>query len=575
MLLAVPALARGALFGWAERGGYKAVSNLSGTSISVQRACPAANITVRNAGTVTSSTIYSSSSGTAKSNPFTATTTGYWHFYADDGDYDVLVDCGAVYSYTISSMRVISGGGIADGVVCDGVTDTTAAIQAAASVAGTTVTLPAGTCLTTDQVLINQHSVTIQGAGTNATTVMYMPVVDGEAAFKAKLTTASVINYPTFRNFSIMSADTTRLKIGIWLVDASGALIENVQVGTDGTWIGGASVSPFTGTGSIGVKINGREFGVFRKVLLAAAIPVYIGDNPNGGPDLDHWSFTDQFYFIAAGDNPNVYAETGLEITNMTFRNGAWVKGSYGFYTVDTTSVAVSSDWTFDDVRAEQQTSAGDFLHIDKNANLQGLTVSNIRLGTGTTTKGVYLDQVDPAIFTNYKYKGTLQCVRTNGVLDWRSSSCGPNSTKDLGSLVEIWANGFVDTLSPMPLNGRWEYANSELSAGKCSRVMGVFQCAKTGTLADASTTPIPNFGGTLVTGEVRVTFFGPTLDGGFSCAINGRRAVRTSTSDATIADCTGNVPGDITIDYSSPSAIVLRNNLGETVTYNWVLTLN
>jgi hypothetical protein len=159
--------------------------------------------------------------------------------------------------------------------------------------------------------------------------------------------------------------------------------------------------------------------------------------------------------------------------------------------------------------------------------------------------------------------------------MEWRASQCQSNSTKSLGTMVEVTGTGFQDSLAPMPTNGIFIGASGNFLNGKCQRFMGVFQCAATGSLANGATTQIPSFGGGIITGLVEVTFHGPTQNGAFTCAINATRTVRLATTDSAIADCTGNVPGDITIHYSSPSSIVLRNNLGEAVTYTWRTTIN
>lgn len=51
-------------------------------------------IRVFDAGTSDLSTIFADNLGTSKSNPFTAASTGFWFFYADDGRYDVQLSLG-------------------------------------------------------------------------------------------------------------------------------------------------------------------------------------------------------------------------------------------------------------------------------------------------------------------------------------------------------------------------------------------------------------------------------------------------------------------------------------------------
>lgn len=84
--------------GWCEQG--NAAVTVPGTAGSgtqrFQRSFASCTVTVYAAGTVTLSTIYSDNSNTARANPFTASSTGYWFFYASDGRYDVRFSGGGI-----------------------------------------------------------------------------------------------------------------------------------------------------------------------------------------------------------------------------------------------------------------------------------------------------------------------------------------------------------------------------------------------------------------------------------------------------------------------------------------------
>lgn len=76
--------------GYAQQGGQKVSTQGLTSSTNVQRSYPNSTVTVFDSGTATISTIYSNSSGTPKSNPFTADSSGYWFFYGIPGKrYDV------------------------------------------------------------------------------------------------------------------------------------------------------------------------------------------------------------------------------------------------------------------------------------------------------------------------------------------------------------------------------------------------------------------------------------------------------------------------------------------------------
>jgi hypothetical protein len=77
--------------GWAEQGGQIVVTGAVDSTTDVQQSYPGATITVYLTGTATLATLFSNnnSSPTPLSNPFTASATGLWQFYAANGVYDI------------------------------------------------------------------------------------------------------------------------------------------------------------------------------------------------------------------------------------------------------------------------------------------------------------------------------------------------------------------------------------------------------------------------------------------------------------------------------------------------------
>jgi hypothetical protein len=85
--------------GWVERGGQRpVVAGVTGATV-VQQSYPNATVTVKIAGTASNAIIYADRLGvTSKANPFSASDTGYWYFYAADGRYDVTFSGGGLSS---------------------------------------------------------------------------------------------------------------------------------------------------------------------------------------------------------------------------------------------------------------------------------------------------------------------------------------------------------------------------------------------------------------------------------------------------------------------------------------------
>ncbi len=528
-----------------------------------------ASVTVKLTGTSTNATLYSDSAGTSKSNPFTAAADGFYSFYVDNGSYDVVTSATTWTDIRVAEVGVWSNV-MGFGAKCDGSTDDTVAIQRAIDVASPNhVRLPTATCKITDTLLIANHRTTIEGTGPDASWLQFAPTADNKAAIKVDLAAATVISLVRLKGFSIHTADTTRLKIGIDIVDGSETVVEDIAIGTQDAWYGGTNVSPFTGTGSIGIRLAGREFGTFRNIRSAGAIPLYIANNPNfESIDLDHHKF-DGFYFVPHGDNPSVYVETGTNLTNVAFENGAFVLGGAGFYWPDTTSDGNSNDLAFRNIRAEQFADDGYAIYITKASPLRGLRIQDFLTGAGTESKGVYLRGVGQAVFDTFNYHGTLECLNSDSQFDWRNSICTTYSTVNLNSLAEIWSESLPDSNGPMPIWGRWDTAHSNHQAGITRRFMGVYQLAQTGPLTNGSTVQIPSRFGSIVLGKISVTFKGATKNGGFTVVITSAGAYQESTTDATLTGI-GNLANKITVHYSSASAVHLRNNLGETVTYSY-----
>lgn len=97
--------------GYVEQGGSTVSVGGFVSSTTVQKSFPASTVTVYLKGTTTLATIYSDNSGTAKANPFTSDTTGFWFFYVADGRYDVRFSgTGITVPFTLGDVVVGDSG---------------------------------------------------------------------------------------------------------------------------------------------------------------------------------------------------------------------------------------------------------------------------------------------------------------------------------------------------------------------------------------------------------------------------------------------------------------------------------
>lgn len=91
LILCTLASARDIVTGFCETGAQRVLTQTVQSSTYVQRSNPSCTVTVYNHGTTTAPTIYSTFAGAALANPFTADSDGYYFFWADSGQYDVIL----------------------------------------------------------------------------------------------------------------------------------------------------------------------------------------------------------------------------------------------------------------------------------------------------------------------------------------------------------------------------------------------------------------------------------------------------------------------------------------------------
>jgi hypothetical protein len=126
-VLLLPSLgfARARVWGTCSQGGQQVlVANGAASSTTAggaatywQQSFPSCTVTVYSPpGSTTPATIYADDAGGTKGNPFTASSTGYWFFYADNGRYDVALSGGGIPSpFTLGDFLLndsTSGSGI-------------------------------------------------------------------------------------------------------------------------------------------------------------------------------------------------------------------------------------------------------------------------------------------------------------------------------------------------------------------------------------------------------------------------------------------------------------------------------
>ena len=96
LLLSAPAFANQAAQGWCQLGGqHVSLSGLTSSNF-VQQSYPVCTVTVRLVSNGALATIYSDNASTPLANPFSATSTGFWEFYASNNRYNVSLTGGGI-----------------------------------------------------------------------------------------------------------------------------------------------------------------------------------------------------------------------------------------------------------------------------------------------------------------------------------------------------------------------------------------------------------------------------------------------------------------------------------------------
>lgn len=104
-----------------EKGGESVVTDGRSSTTKVQRSYPSCTATIYDTGTTNLASIASNSSGTPKSNPFTADSDGYISFYALDGVYDVKMSGGGLLTpVTRSGFWIVTSSGGGSGITGSG-----------------------------------------------------------------------------------------------------------------------------------------------------------------------------------------------------------------------------------------------------------------------------------------------------------------------------------------------------------------------------------------------------------------------------------------------------------------------
>ena len=454
------------------------------------------------------------------------------------------------------------------GVDPTGATDSTTGIQNALNALGNNVSIyfPAGTYLVTSTITISNQRVTLIGAGIYATQILFAPTAAGTCISVSA--GSSVIYQGTITGISFFSNDSTYKKTAINISDASNYTVSNISI-SGSVSVNGASY--WSGAGSVGINIAGRELGDYSKLYIAADNPLTISQNPNSTISIDHHHFQD--LYLLANANPCVTIATGVNLTQVKFDgNQAWVRGTYGLYWNDTTSSIVSTGLSINNVRTEQGTSTSAYqFYINRNYALQ--EVSFNQCYGGIDRNGYYFNNVVNATLDSCYYatttaqSGITATAPTAGTLNINNTVFSAGSTLALTGYTQVSSDPKYVSGSPVAVNARYIYQSNTIA--DYPTVNGVKTRQFSGTIANGAQFDFmcgANQG--VTTAQVTVSVQGPTKNEGgiaFANSVSGAGTAYLIAGTANFG--VGNVSGKLTL-FCTTSKTVLFNQLGETVTF-------
>jgi hypothetical protein len=403
-LVSVGASALGRLQDYADRGGQLALRNLTGETIYVQRSCPGATATVYD-GTAgsTLATLYSDAGLTAKSNPFTVSSTGFFDFFTNSTTVRITFS-GCSMTWTRTYLVTPSNSSISYNVVDYGADPTGIALS-------TTAFVNAIAAAGTKQIYVPEGTFLVDGVdGTNH---IGFTLTGGMRCASAQLTTIKLKNSSTFDN-----ADNNYL-----FTASTGAVIEGCTI--DGNKANNADKR------ASGIFVGGSTSNVTIRDMVIKDFATY---------DIGFAVFAgDGIYIASTGSNVRV------ESTDLTGNERGGI------------IVAALTNLTLDGILSDGNGTFGADIEPNNSSNvLKQVTISNSRFvntasaqvsiyGTGLNIVGYPggtnniegVTVVNTIITNNRSYGLRMESITGGHVVNTRSFN---NSKQGAG----LWPNFYI-----------------------------------------------------------------------------------------------------------------------------------
>ena len=416
-----------------------------------------------------------------------------------------------------------------------------------------------------DTIKLNKDRIRLRGAGIFATNIYF----DSGVAFTVSKDDGSTLYQPELSDITISGQGTSN-KTAVKMTNVSWGIFEKIIA------------YYVTGNTSNGFWIRGREGTVLREIQSIADRPIFIDDNPSSTIDIDHFLFDRVSTIVTDNTQSNYLISSGVNLSNVVIRDGAWAQGKNGVYWNDSATSAVSTNLKIMNIRWEQSTDASGWqIYISHNYELQGLVIDTVSgasdQATGTIgTNGVYLRKVQRATIENGEWHSTSGKVYLNvdttlkGLRvrnQWYNSSA--SASVGAGVLTRWYAKaGNADVIADAQYDGLF---SSPAGFYEPIQRNGIYEWLRTISLDNAATYQIldPE---TVSAGPwfMKMVCSGASLIGGTFLMGSGQNPVLL---DNTANVDVGDVAGKITMYKIGAGNWVIQNKIG--TTYSCTLKLN
>jgi hypothetical protein len=317
------------------------------------------------------------------------------------------------------------------GALLDDATPAEAAIQAAINslpAKGGVVRFPLGDMVSCGQINVDRDHVTIEGMGWGSR--LRFQTDEAATLFRFEQKDAVLLGCG-IRNIrlssNLPSGDVAKTAIDVH--DAREFLADRIAILL---WLGGAETDSdgLLVSGSIGLRVRGRDAGTYRKLVIDADMPILLDSNADRDvKDMDHHTLEDLDLIAHVAPNPVIKIVSGFVMRNTRFTGyQAWVQGGLKWVDDATAPRAGRRDFSnnvaIENVRAEQIGPHPDVFAVDiqkdPNHPLHELSLKNcLTTGPGGGWSGVRATGVENLVYDRtVRYEGAVTSLVADGTVD-------------------------------------------------------------------------------------------------------------------------------------------------------------